>query len=51
MSQQFRTVTTNAGRNAVREALAQGKTVKLSHISSGAMVKMCCQWTTAPGPS
>ena len=35
MSQQFRTVTTNAGRNAVREALAQGKTVKLSHMSVG----------------
>ena len=35
MSQQFRTVTTNAGRNAVREALTQGKTVKLSHMSVG----------------
>ena len=35
MSQQFRTVTTNAGRNAVREALSQGKTVKLSHMSVG----------------
>ena len=35
MSQQFRTVTTNAGRNAVREALAQVKTVKLSHMSVG----------------
>ena len=35
MSQQFRTVTTNAGRNAVREARAQGKTVKLSHMSVG----------------
>ena len=35
MSQQYRTVTTNAGRNAVREALSQGKTVKLSHMSVG----------------
>ena len=35
MSQQFRTVTTNAGRNAIRAALAQGKTVKLSHMSVG----------------
>ncbi|MCI6539439.1 MAG: phage tail protein [Bilophila wadsworthia] len=35
MSEQFRTVTTNAGRNAVREALTQGKTVKLSHMSVG----------------
>ena len=35
MSQQFRTVTTNAGRNAVREALTQGKTVKLSRMSVG----------------
>ena len=35
MSQQYRTVTTNAGRNAVREALSQGKIVKLSHMSVG----------------
>ena len=31
MSQQFRTVTTNAGRNAVREALARsGKDIPLT---------------------
>ena len=35
MSQQFRTVTTNAGRNALIDALTQGKTVKLSHMSVG----------------
>ena len=35
MSQQYRTVTTNAGRDAIRAALTQGKTVKLSHMSVG----------------